>query len=278
MTAGLVALAGVGLLLGALGTPLAAAADCPGGDCTVEGDPDDAAYVGEGGLLLPAGSFTGSPVDRRDAATCPGCRWALAPVCKQGGQGPGWCGPAAFACPTGQRRLEVFLRRPGEPGFTSVGLVCVALSGPETVGSMAERLHDLVVERVPPLAPSYQPAGMTLVRLPTLFASGQPERLDTRSFDLVGFAIELDARATWAWRFGDGGTLVTTVPGGGYPNRSVAHEYQRPGRYAVAVTAVWEGWFTVDGLGPFPVGGDQVTQTDVLAVDVREARAVLVGD
>lgn len=273
----LAALAGFGLALGVVTGVPAYAGDCPGDDCTVEGDPEGAAYVGDGGLLLPADSFTGTADDRRDAAVCEGCRWALVPVCKQGGQSPGWCGPAAFACPADQRRLEVFLRRPGEPAFGSVGLVCVPLSGPETVASMARRLHDVVIERVPALAPSYQPAGMTLVGLPTLFASGQPERLDTRSFDLVGFAVVLDARASWAWRFGDGAELVTGQPGGGYPDQSVAHVYPRPGRYAVSVTAVWEGWFTVDGLGPFAVGGDQVTQADGLVVDVRQARAVLMG-
>ena len=31
------------------------------------------------------------------------------------------------------------------------------------------------------------------------------------------------------------------------------------------------------GLGPFPVPGDPLTQDDVLTVDVREARALLVG-
>lgn len=253
------------------------AGSCPGSDCTVEGDPADAAYVGDGGVLLPAASFTGAEQDRVDAAVCEGCRWALVPVCKQGGQGAGWCGAAAFACPAGQRRLEVFLRRPGEPAFTSVGLVCVAPAGPVTVADLATRLSDVVVERVPDLTPSYQPVGGTLVHLPTLFATGQQRRLDTRSFELVGFAVVLDARATWAWQFGDGQDLVTGQPGGGFPDRSVAHVYRQPGRYPVVVTSVWEGWFTVDGMGPFQVGGPQVTQTQTMAVEVNQARAVLVA-
>lgn len=269
----------VGLLVPTLGSAGAAwAGACPGAGCTVEGDPAGAAYVGDGGLLLPAGSFTGTDVDRRDAATCEGCRWALVPTCKKGGLGGGVCGPAARACPPGERRMEVFLRRPGEPAFSSVGLVCLVPGGPVTVADVADRLHDVVVERVPALRPSFQPAGTTLVGLPTLFASGQPERLDTRTFDLVGFRIVLDARATWAWRFGDGEELVTAQPGGGYPVRSVAHVYHRPGSYPVSVTSVWEGWFTVDGLGPFRVGGAQVSQAEVVPVQVREARAVLVAE
>ena len=55
---------------------------CTGADCDVVGDPEQAAYVGTGGLLLPADSFTGSSDDRTDAATCPTCRWALGIMCR----------------------------------------------------------------------------------------------------------------------------------------------------------------------------------------------------
>ena len=208
---------------------------------------------------------------------CEGCRWALVPMCKGGGLGNGACGPAARACPPGERRLEVFLRRPGESEFSPVGLVCLSPSGPVTVSDVGERLHDVVVVEVPELRPSYQPEGSTLVSLPTLFASGQPARLDARRFELVGFAVVLEGRATWVWSFGDGEELVTREPGGRYPDRSVAHVYRRPGSFPVAVTAVWEGWFTVDGLGPFAVGGPPVSQTGLLQVEVEEARAVLVS-
>ena len=257
----------------------ASAEPCPGpASCTVDGDPEGAAYVGDGGLLLPADGFSGSDADRVTAATCVGCRWALVPMCKRGGLGNGSCGPAARSCPPGERRLEVFLRRPGDPAFTSIGLVCLAPGAPTTVSDLADRLRDLVVERVPALRPTFQPEGTTLVGLPTLFASGQPERLSTRRFDLVGFAVELDARATWAWQFGDGQELVTHAPGGRFPDRSVQHTYRRAGSYPVVVTAVWDGWFTVDGMGPFAVGGATVTQTALVPVAVREARAVLVSE
>ncbi len=251
---------------------------CPGATCAVGGDPAQAAYVGDGGLLLPSSSFTGSPEDRQAAAVCEGCRWALVPMCKPSGVGQGSCGPAARTCPAPTRRMEVHLRRPGEPQFTLVGLVCLSPGAPTTVADLGERLRDVVVEEVPELAPSFQPSGSTVVSLPTLFTSGQPRRMDSRSFSLVGFDVVLDARAVWAWAFGDGQELVTTAPGGEYPDMSVSHAYPRPGRYPVAVTSAWEGWFTVDGLGPFRAGGATVTQTAQLVVDVREARAVLLAE
>ena len=259
-------------------TGSAAQGPCPGATCTVDGDPDQAAFVGDGGLLLPAASFTGSREDREAAAVCDGCRWALVPMCKPSGAGQGSCGPAARTCPAPTRRMEVYLRRAAEPQFSLVGLVCLEPGAPTTVADLADRLQDVVVEQVPDLAPSSQPSGATLVSVPTLFASGQPRRMDSRSFSLVGFDVVLDARAVWSWVFGDGRDLVTSLPGGVYPDMSVAHTYAWPGRYPVSVTSAWEGWFTVDGMGPFRTGGPTVTQAAGLVVDVREARAVLLAE
>jgi hypothetical protein len=172
----------------------------------------------------------------------------------------------------------VLLLRPPETTWSVVGSYCVSGS-PLTVDDVGRRLSDVVLERVPPLVPSSQPPGGTVVNLPALFAAGQPARLDTRTFTLVGFTVVLDARATWRWDFGDGTTVVTEEPGGAWPNRAVSHTYARPGPVMVRVTSQWQGWFTVDGLGPFPVGGPPVQQvSDPLPLVVDEARAVLVGE
>jgi hypothetical protein len=204
------------------------------------------------------------------------------PMCRGDGQGGGGgvqCGPAATSCPPGQFRRIVLLLRPGESAWQEIGLVCIAAAGPTTVDDLADRLHDVVVEQVPPLLPSTQPRGGTLVYLPAIFASGQPSTLGERRFGLVGFDIVLQGRATWIWRFGDGAAVTTTEPGGQWPNDAVAHEYHDAGRYAVVVTSEWQAWFTVDGMGPFAVAGDLVTQTSApLDLSVRQARAELVSD
>jgi hypothetical protein len=94
----------------------------------------------------------------------------------------------------------------------------------------------------------------------------------------VGFDIVLQGRASWTWSFGDGAQVTTDDPGGVWPNESVAHTYESAGRYPVVVTTAWRAWFTVDGLGPFPVGGPPVVQVgDPMALVVSEARTELIA-
>jgi hypothetical protein len=174
--------------------------------------------------------------------------------------------------------MVVMLLHPPATVWSNVGSVCVSGS-PLTVDDVAERLSDVVIEQVPPLRPSFQPPGGTVVNLPTLFSAGQPRLLDTRRFDLVGFHVVLDARATWRWDFGDGERLATDQPGGPWPDRSVSHTYAQPGLHLVTVSSLWRGWFTVDGMGPFAVAGPAVAQdSPAMPVRVAQARAVLVGD
>lgn len=262
---------------GSTGAPVAAE-PCEGADCEVVPDPDEAAYVGTGGLLLPADSFTGSAADRSDAATCEGCRWALLPMCRgEGNAGGVACGPAATSCPPGEFRRIVLLLRPGDTEWQEVGLVCLVGGAPTTVDDVAEQLSDVVVERVPALEPSFQPRGGTVIGLPAVFATNQPRTLGERTFTLVGFTIVLDGRATWTWDFGDGSSTTTDDPGGAWPDLGVAHAYDQSGEFGVTTTATWEAWFTVDGLGPWPVGGDPVVQVaDPIGVRVAQARAELV--
>ena len=253
------------------------AAPCQGADCDVVPDPDDAQYVGSGGLLLPSDSFTGSDDDRRDAATCLDCRWALLPMCRDGQGGGVDCGGAAQSCPPGEFRRIVMLLRPGDADWRLVGLVCLVDGVPLTVDDVSDRLSDVVLEEVPDLRPSYQPRGGTLIGLPAVFDAGQPRTLGARRFELVGFDVVLRGQASWTWSFGDGGSLQTDDPGGAWPHMDVAHSYTNPGSYGVGVTTSWEAWFTVDGMGPWQVQGDPVVQTaGPLAIDVVQARAELV--
>lgn len=266
------------LAASAAATPALALPPCDGADCDVVADPDDAQYVGTGGLLLPAESFTGTDADRSDAATCPECRWALLPMCRGDGQaGDVACGGAAASCPPGEFRRIVLLLRPGDTEWQEVGLVCLAGGAPTTVDDIATRLSDVVVEDVPSLQPSVQPHGGTLIGLPAVFAAGQPRSLGERRFVLVGFDVVLNGRATWEWSFGDGSELTSDDPGGPWPNMAISHPYAHSGAYPVSVSSTWEAWFTVDGLGPWPVGGPPVVQVaSPPPVLVVEARAELV--
>jgi hypothetical protein len=255
--------------------PAALSLACQPPDCHVGvgAVPHHAAFLGAGGLLVDA-SFSGLGISRAAIATCPDCEWLLTTICK-GGPGGGCHG--IDSCPPDHRRMLVFLRHAGEPDYTQVGSYCMGRDGPVTVGEMADRLRDVVVERVPAVHWSYQPAGGAVVNLPALFSSGQPPRLDTRTFDLIGFRIVLDAEPRWNWSWGDGTTLATDRPGGSWPDTSVSHTYRDPGPVSVALTTSWSGWFTVDGMGPFPTGGSPVLQqSGPWILPVRQARAHLV--
>jgi hypothetical protein len=265
------------LLVGAVSVPTSAnAANGCGLDCSIWGN--DEANAVEGAILIPAAGFVGDPALRGQAAACPGCSWQLAPWCKftePGGTAA--CLGAVIACPAGSIRLAIFLRRPGEATFQQVGSFCQSPGQPLTPGQLVPDVRDRFLELLPPQAPSYQPASGTLVNLPTVFASGQPTSIGPKQFDLAGFTIVISATAAWLWRFGDGAEGVFDSPGGPYPDMSVSHSYRVAGPQQVIVTTTWDGEFTVDGLGPFPIAGPPVTQSAPLSVTVQEAHAQLVA-
>jgi hypothetical protein len=244
--------------------------------CGVGGN--DEANAVEGAILIPAAGFVGDPALRGQAASCPGCSWQLAPWCKftePGGTAA--CLGAVIACPAGSIRLAIFLRRPGEAAFQQVGSFCQRPGQPLTPGQLIPDVRDRFIEFLPPQSPSYQPATGTLVNLPTVFAAGQPAAIGQRQFDLAGFTIVITASATWLWQFGDGTSGVFDTPGGPYPDMSVSHSYRAAGTPQVVLTTTWDGEFTVDGLGPFPIAGPPVTQSTPLQLTVREVHAQLVA-
>lgn len=234
----------------------------------VIGDDDRDAYVGTGGLVLPRGSAA-EPV-RRSVAECPGCRWRLRPACDDGSGG---CGSVARGCPGGARHLRTWHSRDGGRTWTDLGLACYPPSGPVTVAAVGEALTAEVVREVPPSTISAMPARGAVPHLPVVFAANQPARLRL-SMEVLGRMIEVNPAARWHWSFGDGGTLVTDLPGGRFPDRSVAHAYRSAGRYDVVLETTWAATYVVDGLGPFPVA--PIRQRATAVVEVRPALGVLV--
>ena len=155
-------------------------------------------------------------------------------------------------------------------------MLLIAYNFPPVGGAGVQRVTKFV-KYLPAMRPSFQPAGRGIVNIPVLFAAGQPETIGRPAFALGGFRVELEARASWRWDFGDGTSGVFTVPGGGWPDTSVAHTYLRQADCQVNVTATWVGQFWVDGAGPFEVTGPDITQTAPLTVPVKEAHAILIG-
>jgi hypothetical protein len=247
-----------------------ASASCPAGCPTVGTVPGG--YVGS--LLLPPGSRVRPASLRSSAADCDGCIWTLTPACRTG---DATCAGAALSCPAGAIRVAIWRQRPGEAAAVEVGTFCfepgVALQPDLLVPGVRERF----VRLVPALRPSAQPPGGSLVNLPVDLTSGQPRTIGRPRFVLAGRLVELEADAGWEWDLGDGRRLVTRSPGGRWPDLSVAHAYEEPGRYVARVTTTWQGRFWVDGTGPYVVSGPAVTQQAVLVIAVRSAGAVLVA-
>jgi len=254
----------------------AAADDNCGLDCEISSD--DREDLIQGSILIPAKGYEGDSGLRQRAAACPGCSWQVSPWCLAAEPGGTiTCMGAATSCERGSLRYALFLKRPGDADFRRVGSFCRRPGQPLTPTELVPQVRDRFIEFLPEQRPSYQPSEGALVNLAAVFASGQPTSIGRKTFDLAGFGIELTADAVWQWDFGDGTARPFDVPGGPYPDLGVSHVYRTPGPRAVQVTTVWQGSFTVDGLGPFTVEGPPVTQTATLTVPVREARAELVA-
>lgn len=233
------------------------------------------------GVAFP-GEPSDSPIGRAsaEAAACPDCEWLIVPRCDSNDATNGAaCRGAMSSCPEdGDVLYNVFLRRPpGAPQL--VGTVCLGPGErPARVADIGEAVRERVVNLLPDAKPSFQPAQGGIVNLPTLFAANEPATMTTDTFDVLGVQVQVTATARWEWTFDDGVTQEFTKPGGPYPNDDVAYTYETTGARQVSVTTYWTAEYTVNGNGPFPVPGPEISKTaGPVTVPVREARSVLVG-
>ena len=231
----------------------------------VAGDDDNDVFVGTGSQLLLDTSFTGSDPQRQRIATCVGCRWGMTQPCY--GENRDFC-LADDPCPPDHERRAVWFGQSGQP-LQVQGTTCVGPSGPRTVADVSTAIDDLILTAVPPLRPSVLPLP-ALTGIPARFDSGQPRTLGARSMTLGGSRVVLDATAEWVWAWGDGTTSVTTMP-------TITHMWRWPTDLTVVVRATWQGWFSVDGVGPFPASGARISQEASVEVNVHPARTVLLG-
>jgi hypothetical protein len=244
------------------------------------GDQELGAVVTEG-VQFP-GVSADSELGRAQAenADCENCEWTITPACVANGpESDALCADAATSCAEpGDVRYRVYLRRPPGP-WQLVDTVCLGPGErPTSVEDIGELVRERVVNYLPDSDPSFQPAAGGVVNIPTLFAANEPRRIETESFDVLGFEVVVTATARWEWTFDEGVTTAFDEPGGRYPDDSVSHTYRDTGARAVSVTTYWRASFTVDGDGPFAVPGPELSKTaGPLTVPVRQARSVLVG-
>ncbi len=175
------------------------------------------------------------------------------------------------------------------------GYVCV---GPGETPVSTDALFAQVrsyVDRLIPAAPqvSMQPAGTTIVRLPTLFQAGQdtdPGNVTTSKifFADAGGPIAMNVTVTpieWTWHI-DGDT---TMIGRDYccryytPNHSprqnpdyyASNTFTTTGSHIATVTVTWQANVTISGLGTVPVDGTFTRDSPAYPFQVKQARSQL---
>ncbi len=252
-----------------------AQAALPGAATDVTGDDANDLYRGTGGLVVPESSWQSDGPTRRDVAECLDCEWRITRLCTKEQQASGGCRRIDVGCPVGTIAVRVWLRHVGGDWMV-VGRTCQGDEPPRTVTDVGTEVRAEAERLLPPLRARLQPSGAALVRLPVVGRTGQPAQ-GIRGADLsvLGVAVVLDARVRWRWDWAEGDPQWYADPGGRWPDTAVSHTYRTAGARSVSVTAAWRGEFTVEGLGPFAVPGGPLTQVATVAVDVREARAVL---
>jgi len=255
----------------------AAPAPSPSPTADVQGNDGRDVYVGTGGVLVPARHWRGDPSNRRQAAECVDCIWRMTTACTSLQFDTGSCPASHVGCPSGLIRVRVWLKRSGGP-WVLVGYACVGGSPPVSRAVVERAVHDQSIAALPPLRPSYQPSSGALTGLPVIFWSGQ-SRTGLRQADLsvLGLDVRLDAQPRWGWSWGDGGYLSTHDPGGKYPATVVSHTYVHAGRVHVSTVSRWSAQYSVEGLGPYPVPGADLSQRAAIVVDVVPAHSVLTG-
>jgi hypothetical protein len=198
-------------------------------------------------------------------------------LCTKADAAAGRCRVQTLGCPVGTVAVRIWLLRPGQ-SWADVGRACQGDTPPTTVTDVGSAVRDRAEALLPPLRAGVQPAAGTLVRIPTIFRTGQPATgIQGADLSVLGLDVRLTARVRWHWVYGDGTVVWTSSPGGVWPTTSVSHVYLTAGRRSATVTSVWRAEFTVEGLGPFAVPGAPLTQNAALTVVVHAAHAHLVG-
>jgi hypothetical protein len=233
----------------------------------VIGNPNDIRYEGSGGLILPPSV---SSEDRTRVANCRDCGWRMTPACVPGPNN--YCDAVIRSCPGLIDHVRTWFR-PTNGDWVETGLICLTTYRIATVADIDRSIFDSFHQYVPALEPKCWPAERAIVQLPYVCASGQQSHTQRWKHSVAGHEIEVSAAPYWTWNF-HGSRIRTTHSGGPFPDLSVSHIFTSHGDKSLQVETLWEGSFTVAGLGPFPIEED-LRQSRSWKVPVGEVRARL---
>ncbi|MFN2538541.1 MAG: hypothetical protein ABR549_10380 [Mycobacteriales bacterium] len=154
-------------------------------------------------------------------------------------------------------------------GPDKAGLPATAAIG----GALARDFKDLVVVKG---VAHVDPNGSTLVN----FQNGYWTDAKTYALprvQILGHRVVVTAKPErFDWYFGDGTTALNAGPGR-RGTTDVEHTYRDKGTVKPYVVITWSGTFTVDGGAALDVIGTATTTGDGTRLQVKEARAQLVG-
>lgn len=254
----------------------------PSSAVNVVGDQEQERFVGSGAVLLPSNIDRGT---REDAATCVGCRWKVTAPCRSGDENTdAACRGNILGCPQGREISRAWVARPGGD-FEPVGLFCPSDGEVTSVSEATRRLHGDFERRIPELRVRCQPARGVVVGIPVHCYSQQPASRVAWVDSVAGFTVATTAVATWQWEFRErgvgGGTSASWThmrhdPGAAYPGDGVRQAFSTSGVHEITARARWNGSFTVDDLGPFPITPDLEQQVKLL-VPTGSALGVVTG-
>jgi len=241
-------------------------------DTSVTADDNLDAYVGTGGLLLPA-LFDGDAHTRKAVADCLACIWKYSLFCEEGAEFA--CAHATTTCPPKMMRYRVKFGH-SLSTLSTVGSVCWGFDEPPTRVKVMREIRSTQMRRVPPLVPGYWPDNECLTYVPIRAWSGQPQLFRPRSMRVGGFKISITASAMWNWSWGDGTTQWTGNPGAYRAASPLSHAYSRPGRYKIWVHTIWSARYSIDGIGTYTLNEGPINQDSSLHLDVLASSPVLV--
>jgi PKD domain len=234
---------------------------------------------GGNGTVDGSGNQDGSPADNGGprnpgAGNCIGCTYRWTSVCDPTVANAA-CGAFVGACPPGFVMETLVINNPALPNPTLGVTECRSATG-ATPAQVRQAAVDAFSQLLTTAHPTQQPGGGSLVNLPTLFATNTPQ---TQTFNetLLGVPVTLNVQASWTWDFGDGTTVVSTIPGGQYPDTSLSHIYLAARQYTIQLTTNWTGTFSMAGGVAAAIPGGSIPRvSNPFALDVHEARGVLV--
>lgn len=139
------------------------------------------------------------------------------------------------------------------------------------------------LKRIPFPVPDFHtnpPGPMCVVlNLPNWFFVTPPSTAPITT-TILGTPVTLYPRVdSYTFDFGDGSApLVTSDPGGPYPDGANQHVYEVPGHYQAVVTVTWAADWEAAGVPRQPVPGTASTASAPTEVWAHEYKIVLVAD